>query len=132
MSNSIDNNLDTINSMDIIDRISDLSDERDDFLESDETALLADWDATPEAGELESLLALQEDCEGYSDWEYGVKLIRYDYFENYTEDFVIEIGELPARLPWYIENNIDWKAVAQDIKADYISVYFDGIEYYFK
>lgn len=130
MSKSIDNREDIIDSRDVIDRIDELSDERDAFLDDDESNL-PEWDNTPEAEELKTLLALQDECEGYSDWKYGVTLIREDYFTEYAEDLVKDLGELPKDLPSYIENNIDWDGVAEDLKYDYTSVDFDGVEYYF-
>lgn len=131
MSKSISNCDDVIDSRDIIERIEELCNERDSFLEEDKINLLPEWDKTPEAEELNSLLALQEECDGYSDWKYGMKFIRYDYFRNYAEDFVYEIGDMPKSLPSYIENNIDWEGVAEELLVDYTSADFDGVEYYF-
>jgi chromosome segregation ATPase len=83
--------------------------------------------------ELAPLESLAEEAEGYSaDWRYGATLIRDDYFEQYAKELVQDIGDLPAQLPSYIENNIDWEGVASDIQVDYTSVDFDGEEYWIR
>lgn len=130
--NVIDNSQDTIDSRDIIARIEELSDERDSFLGDDESKLLPEWDMTPEAEELKSLLALQEECEEYDGWAYGLCFIRYDYFTEYTEELLNDTEDIPEGLPWYVSNNIDWDGVAEDMKEDYTSFDFDGIEYFFR
>lgn len=132
MSTNFSNEDNVIDSREIIERIEELSDERDSFLEEDETKLLPEWDKTPEAEELKSLLALQEECEGYSDWEYGITLIRCNYFKEYAEDLAKDVGDLPDNIPAYIYDNINWQGVADDLSSDYTKVDFDGIEYYFR
>ena len=63
------------------------------------------------------------------DW-YPLTFIRDSYFEEYAEELVKEIGDLPKFLPEYIENNIDWEGVADDLKVDYTSGEFDGVTYW--
>jgi hypothetical protein len=101
--------------------------DRIDYLKSFEESELDEY----EREELRNLLSLQEEAEGYSeDWKYGSTLIRDSYFAEYAEELVRDIGDLPQDLPSYIENNIDWDGVADDIKVDYTSVDFDGVEYW--
>jgi hypothetical protein len=73
------------------------------------------------------------EAEGYSpDFNYGATIISWDHFEEYARELVEEIGDLPKGLPAYIENNIDWEGVADDIKQDYTGIDFDGRTYYIR
>lgn len=89
-------------------------------------AALEDW-KTEHHAELEDLTALAEDCEGYGDWEHGETLIRYSYFTEYCREMLEDCGTVPADIPAFVE--IDWDATARNLKADYMTVDFDGIEY---
>lgn len=92
---------------------------------------LADWDDSDEADELKALRGLADGGESAaSDWRHGETLIREDYFEEYCRDLVADLGDLPKDLPGYIENNIDWSGVADDLRHDYTAVDFDGVTYY--
>lgn len=64
-----------------------------------------------------------------SEFNYGVTLIDEGDFEEYCEELVSDIGDLPKELPSYISNNIDWSGVADDLKADYTDVTYRGINY---
>ena len=67
-----------------------------------------------------------------SEWEYGVTLIEEDDFEEYAQELVEDIGDLPSNLPSYISSNIDWSGVAEDLKADYSEVDYQGRTYLFR
>ena len=87
-----------------------------------------DDDAQPE---LKSLQELAEECEGYaSDWSHGETLIRDDHFVEYMEQQTKDIGDMPDKIPDYIV--IDWEATADNLKADYASVDYDGVEYWIR
>lgn len=117
----ISNDEDILDSRDIDARIAELEEMQDDD----------DWKGSEEKEELENLCRLRDDLEGYcSDWKYGVTLIRDSYFREYAEELVKDIGDLPKDLPWYIESNIDWKGVADDVRQDYTSGDFDGVTYW--
>ena len=89
---------------------------------------LAEWDASDEADELKALKELQDEAEGYSpDWRYGATLIRDSYFTDYAEELCKDIGDMPKEIPSYIV--IDWEATAENLKVDYTSVEFDGVDY---
>ena len=45
-----------------------------------------------------------------------------------SRELVSDIGDMPREIPPYIE--IDWEATAENIRADYMSVDFDGVTYY--
>lgn len=66
------------------------------------------------------------------DFEHGETIIREDYFTNYCEDFVKDCGYLPNELPSFIENNIDWDGVAEDLAWDYTTVSYNGNDYYIR
>lgn len=80
-----------------------------------------------ERAELEALKALTSEAEGCADWEYGEALIRYSYFKNYAEELFDDCyaSEIPENLRSYI----DYEAFARDLKFDYTSVDFGGVEY---
>jgi hypothetical protein len=63
-----------------------------------------------------------------SEFEYGVTLVREDYWEEYVEDLLVEIGYLPKDLPCWIE--IDWSATAYNVRQDYDEVEYQGDNYW--
>ncbi len=152
MSSSISNNDDTIDSREVIDRIEELEEQREDALreqadaevdaeaaeDTEEEAPEADQDEVEDltefgfdeddAEELKVLKALAEEASQYaSDWKHGATLIHEDYFTEYCEEMVKDIGDLPNEIPSYLV--IDWEATAHNLKADYTEVDFDGETY---
>ena len=111
---TISNQEDTISSTDIIERIEEL-----EGIERDPS----------DRAEYESLTALADQCEGYGDWQYGETLIRASHFTEYVRELMADIGTVPADLPWYIADAIDWDEVARHIDSDYVDVDFDGVTY---
>jgi len=67
-----------------------------------------------------------------SDFEWGASIIHEEYFEDYCRKLIIDIGDLPKGIPSYIEDNIDWSGVADDLKVDYSEAEYDGDTYYFR
>ena len=124
---------DVIDSRDVIARIEELESERwlSFTMEDLGGQELENWKEDYQ-DELDSLKALAEEAEGSPDWEYGETLIRDSYFTEYAEELCKDIGEIPKELPWYIANHIDWDGVASEIKQDYMSVDFDGVEYWIR
>lgn len=57
-------------------------------------------------------------------------LIADSYFTDYCKELVTDCGYLPRDLPGFIENNINWDGVADDLKADYSEVTLDGENYW--
>lgn len=86
-----------------------------------------------EAEELASLRTLAEQGKGYGDWAYGETLIRYSYFETYAEEFAEDIGDMSSKAAqaWPFRH-IDWEAAADELKQDYTSLDFDGVEYWMR
>jgi len=143
MANTINNSDDVIDSRDVIERIDELEGERNDLSsalseaqESDSPAQLVgelqrsleEWDDA-NGDELKALKALQDEAEGYApDWKHGCGLVRYSHWVAYVQEMLEDIGDLPKDLPHYIE--IDWDRTAENIKVDYTTVEFDGVEYF--
>lgn len=93
-------------------------------------ANLKEWDESEEGQELKALKALQDEAEGYSeDWRHGAALIRDTYFKEYAEHFADDIGAIDRNASWPV-NCIDWEKAADELKTDYTSVDFDGVEYW--
>ena len=119
----ISNNADIIDSRDIIERIAELEAER----ESSETPLA--FDSEPSGGELAALKALADQGEDFSDWKYGITLIRDSYFEQYAQELAEDIGAIQPNLSWPY-TCIDWKLAARDLQFDYSALEFDGVTYW--
>lgn len=80
--------------------------------------------------ELAALKALADKADGYaSDWKDGATLIRDDYFETYAEELARDCGMIPNNLAWPC-TCIDWEQAADELKQDYTSVDFDGVDYW--
>ena len=147
----ISNTQDVIDSRDIIARIDELETdesmlqdtiiEAEEALESSEGAkdemqagkelteareALIDFNEENEE-ELSSLKAVAEECENYADWKHGATLINYMYFTEYCMELLKDIGDLPQDIPSYIA--IDEEETAENLKADYMEVDFDGETY---
>lgn len=137
----ISNMEDVIDSRDIIARIEELEAIREDLKsEIDDTNVeieeakkaLHEFDNSEDGEELTILKKLEEEASGSPGWIYGESLIRDSYFSEYCQELSQDIGDIPKELPWYIANHIDWDGVAREIKADYMSVDYDGIEYWIR
>jgi hypothetical protein len=79
--------------------------------------------------ELEELQSARDEI---GEWIHGEALIPRDKWEDYCRDLVADIGDLPRDLPGYIENNINWSGVADDLEADYGSLSLNGEDYLFR
>lgn len=147
MSKDISNSDDVIDSRDVIKRIEELEEGRDEFIlneaetddDSPSWSEVADsqsdaesrWDETDEGQELKALQAFADEFEGYCpDWKYGVTLVRESHWVEYCKELVKDTDGLPSDLPEYIENNINWDGVAEDLQVDYTSGEFDGVTYW--
>ncbi len=114
MTNEITNDMDVIDSRDIIERIEELQ-----AIERD----------TEEHEELISLLALAEEGEQYSpDWKYGSTLIHENYFEQYMDEMLEDCGDIPKDIPCYLDITVNYDM----LKWDYTELDFDGETYYIR
>lgn len=80
-----------------------------------------------EQEELRILQEVKDEVEGYCDWKGGEGLIRDSYFENYAQELAENIGAVERNVTW---PPIDWERAAEELKMDYTSVDFDGVEYW--
>ena len=92
------------------------------------------WDNSEEAAELAQLVAIMEELRGYGgdeqwrgDW-YPVTLIRDSYFEEYMDQLIDDIGDIPRDLPAYMRIELDYTMLQQD----YSSVDIDGASYWYR
>jgi hypothetical protein len=81
--------------------------------------------------ELEDVIEFCDELENYCpDFNYGIPIIHSSYFEDYARELCEEVEPSLRDLPYYIESNINWRGVADDISVDYTEVNFQG-SYYF-
>ena len=64
------------------------------------------------------------------EWKDGETLIPEDEFVDYCEELCKDIGDVPREIPWYIE--IDWDKTAENIKADYSEIEYQGTTYLYR
>jgi hypothetical protein len=78
---------------------------------------------------LKSLLALRSEFQDYSsEWEHGETLICEDYWIDYVRELCEDCGYIPKELPKWID--IDWESTAKNVAQDYVTINFDGVDYY--
>ena len=156
MSRESSNSEDIIDSRDVIKRIEELEEERQDLVDelqeaqeeydtseedgeygaAEEEALktavqrLRVWDDANEE-ELASLKALAEAGEDSPDWTTGETLIRESYFEDYARELAEDIGAIQKDMSWPC-NHIHWDAACDELKQDYIEIDFDGVTYFIR
>lgn len=87
-----------------------------------------DW--IDEITEIEEINNIEDEVG--SEFTYGESLICEDYFEEYCEDMVKDLGYLPNDIPGFLYHNIDWKGVASDLGQDYSIVEYQGRNYYYR
>jgi hypothetical protein len=90
---------------------------------------LFDFDAENHE-EVTMLSAINDEGQGYGDWEHGTTLIRETHFIDYCRELVVDIGAMPRDFPDYIV--IDWEATADNLKVDYTTVDINGTDYYYR
>ena len=123
MSNEITNDMDVIDSRDIIERIEEL----ESFIE-DNVNENSD-DITEWKEELRILAELAEEGENYSpDWSYGSQLIHENYFEEYMDEMLEDCGDIPKDIPCYLDITVNYDM----LKWDYTELDFDGETYYIR
>lgn len=148
MSREISSFDDTIDPYDIRIRIDALEDERTELNEAvDDAEKLVTFAQLNEEGAEEATEALADAKEELQEWDgdYGdclrelqsisaevsdETMIRDNHFVEYCEELVREIGDMPKKIPDYIV--IDWDATAENLKADYNSVEFEGTTYWYR
>lgn len=128
----ISNSQDIIDSRDVIARIETLREEHDSIAESEDQAQIDAWNESEEKEELDNLEVLAEEASGYADdWQYGEALIRDSHFTEYAQELAEDIGAIPDNAKWPC-TCIDWERAAQELKWDYTSVDFGGVNYWIR
>lgn len=74
------------------------------------------------------LVELQDDAEGYGDWDHGETLILDEHFVEYAEQLADDIGAIDREARWPL-NHIDWDAAAEELRQDYTEVRFGSETY---
>ena len=140
MTNTISNLDDTIDVRDIIARVEELREERDDLQlaldggSQEDVNALAEWetDNAEELAELESLLDDLNGMGGDEQWEgdwYPATLIRDSYFQDYAQERAEECGMIDTDAKWPM-TCIDWEKAARELQYDYSSVEVNGVTYW--
>lgn len=119
-----------MNILDLRDLIS-----RYEELESD---VINDDAAPDDEQEFSELAALLDELEGQGgdeqwrgEW-YPITLIDVDDFVEFCEQEIYDCGYLKNDLPWFLIKHINWDGVADEMKADYSTVTFQGNSYYYR
>ena len=140
-----ENTDDIIDSRDVIARIEELTEARDEALGCAHCGVVAGSHAAEgcegeyepggpgldeeEAAELATLEVLAEEGESLSDWKYGETLIRDSYFETYAQELAEDCGMLENATSWP-GRCIDWEQAARELQQDYTALDFDGVTYW--
>lgn len=116
---------DLIDSREVIERLAELE-------SAEEVALDDGYDGIhpADADELAALRAFADEASYVSDWEHGETFIRDDFFVDYVRELMDDCGYIPADLPEFISQNIDWEGVADDMKEDYADFELNGVTYW--
>jgi len=139
---------DIIDSRDVIERAkwleSELDERYEEWLSGDEKRSRDAWpmnawlemmrrDGDDEAIEHAKLIELAEQAEGSPDWRYGEILIRDSYFKEHAMELAHDVGDVTQdQLSRWPFTCIDWDEAAKELKMDYFSVDFDGIDYWIR
>ena len=134
---TVDLRADYIDVRDIIARVLELRDERDEY--NDKMGSPDAWDGVPD-GEPEELAMLEDilsELAGYGgdgefdgDW-YPVQLIAESYFQEYAQNLAEDCGMVDTSARWPM-NCIDWEQAARELQMDYSSIEICGVTYWYR
>lgn len=133
----VNSNENTLDSRDIILRHEELEERREFWAlpeaereAEDDTVVYSEGplDET-EAEELAELERVIHQGESFSDWSYGVTLIRDSYFEDYAREVHEDINGRETASGWPY-SYIDWEAAANALLMDYSDIEFEGVTYW--
>lgn len=82
---------------------------------------------------IKALLDELKGCGGDEEWRgdwYPLTLIKESYFEEYCEQLLEDIGDIPRDIPSYIV--IDWEKTADNLRVDYSYVSFFDEDYLYR
>jgi hypothetical protein len=72
---------------------------------------------------------LQDELEGYGDWDHGTELVLDEYFTDFTKEMATSCYDIPDTWP---HRCIDWEAAAEELKHDYTYAEVDGYKYWIR
>lgn len=142
--NDIEPGADIIDVRDIIARVEELREERDNLQSAaqdedgsdtvDAAQALREWEEGREAEELATLESLLGELCGQGgdeqwqgDW-YPITLIHESHFETAMDELLEDIDDLPKNLPCYLSITVDYDA----LKMDYSGVEYSGHTYLYR
>lgn len=127
---------DVIDVRDIIARVLELRDERDEY--NEEMGSPDAWAGVPD-GEPEELAMLEgilSELAGYGgdeefegDW-YPVQLVADSYFQEYAQELAEDCGMVDTSASWPM-NCIDWEQAARELQMDCGSIEIRGSTYWY-
>ncbi len=129
-----------LNSRDLIKEFEDLWSDYSDLLHTTQDPSLNDEEKKEALKELHewenehierlsNLKELNEEMESNSEFQYGITLIDEDDFTKYVEEMGDEIYSLDVIPNWVVVN---WDATAENVKADYSEIEFEGNTYLYR
>ena len=131
---TVDLRADVIDVRDIIARVLELRDERDEY--NEKMGSPDAWDGVPdgESDELNMLEGILSELAGYGgdeefdgDW-YPVELVADSYFQEYAQNLAEECGMVDTNARWPM-TCIDWEQAARELQQDYSSIEICGATY---
>lgn len=134
---TVDLSADVIDVRDIIARVLELRDERDEY--NEKMGSPDAWDGVPD-GEPEELAMLEgilSELAGYGgdeefdgDW-YPITLIAESYFQEYAQNLAEDCGMVDTSASWPM-NCIDWEQAARELQMDYSNILIHGSTYWYR
>lgn len=134
---TVDLSADVIDVRDIIARVLELRDERDEYNEKmgSPDAWVGVPDGDPE--ELDMLEAILSELAGYGGDEefdgdgYPITLIAESYFQEYAQNLAEECGMVNTNARWPM-SCIDWEQAAWELQMDYSNILIHGFTYWYR
>ena len=134
---TVDLSADVIDVRDIIARVLELRDERDEY--NEEMGSPDAWDGVPD-GEPEELAMLEDilsELAGYGgdeefdgDW-YPVQLIAESYFQEYAQELAEDCGMVDTNARWPM-TCINWEQAARELQMDYSYILIHDSTYWYR
>ena len=128
---------DVIDVRDIIARVLELRDERDEY--NEKMGSPDAWDSVPD-GEPEELAMLEgilSELAGYGgdeefegDW-YPLELVADSYFQEYAQNFAEDCDMVDTNARWPM-TYIDWEQAALELQMDYSNIIIRDITYWYR
>lgn len=134
---TVDLSADVIDVRDIIARVLELRDERDEY--NEKMGSPDAWDGVPD-GEPEELAMLEDilsELAGYGgdekfdgDW-YPLQLIAESYFQEYAQELAEDCGMVDTSARWPM-TCIDWEQAARELQMDYSNILIHDFMYWYR